>query len=244
LQVRAIKRNKVDAVFSMGVVFSARSKLAIRAKTYIAKMADDERIFIGFDCAYRSLGWCILGFNPERALRDRDWRNLFRLIAGGVEDVLGEPIADVSHDQRAIRMHACITRITRIIPADIVRRATIVIEHQPRRQSVRGCGNVHGDNQAVEAQLIFYFSTIMRAERVFLIDPKKKDIISSVILHEERATKYAERKKQSRRAYVRLAEDFNFAAHPGARDFKHLKADRSDACIQIFAAVFLCPQNI
>jgi len=225
----------------------------------------DETIFISFDCAYRTLGWCILGYNPQRALRDPCYgnaRDLFRVIDGGVEDVLGTEIVNVTHRERARLLGATLDRI---IPRELVENAIVIIEHQPRQQSVRGVGTVRGDNQAVEAQLVMYFTVHAVARGVYLVAPKKKDTISSAILHEPIGKTYAERKKQSRRAYVQLASVFNFdvclarlapiavddvgngkkrARRVARSPLSFLKADQSDACLQIFAALFLCAKSI
>ena len=219
----------------------------------------DEHLFIGFDCAYRTLGWCIIGYNPcalTEAARDcarndcgkpycdrfkQCVRDLFHLRAGGVEDVLGQNIDEVDPSARAVRL---LDTIRRIIPEDIIARSTVIIEKQPRKRGAGFCTSVHDTNQTVEAQLVFYFSAIKPAHKVYLISAGKKNTFACTLLKEEHVKTYNARKKQSRRAYVCMAEHFNFSAHVGAQEFRHVKADRADACIQIIAAIFLCANNI
>lgn len=216
-------------------------------------MNTEEHLFIGFDCAYRTLGWCILGYNPRAVINctDAEWRpdqlqsclrNVFHLIGSGVEDVLGENIDGVDHSTRARRL---IATLRRIIPPNIVSRAKVVIERQPRKRG-RAFGNsaVHDSNQTIEAQLIYHFSVVCPAACVYLVSAGKKNRISCQLLNEERVGTYVERKKQTRRAFVRLAEHFNFDICPYARTYKHVRADQADACIQIIAAIFLCAKNI
>jgi len=225
--------------------------------------AQDEHTFIGFDCAYRTLGWCILGYNPRsltRAIHESNAatngiatigattngiapcaRDLFCLRAGGVEDVLGQKIDEVDHAERAIRLA---TTLRAIIPASIVARSTVIIERQPRKRGRGFSSAVHDTNQTVEAQLVFYFSAVCRARKVYLISAGKKNKVACALLREPPVTTYDARKKQSRRAYVRLAEHFNFDAHSRACDFPHVRADRADACVQIIAGIFLCAKSI
>lgn len=245
----------------------------------------DEYTFIGFDCAYRTLGWCILGYNP-RALTEclttspknalnleTCARNLFHLRASGVVDVLGATIEEVDHSMRAVLLAQTLRSI---IPADIISRATVVIEKQPRKRGHQfagaHAGSVHDSNQTVEAQLVYHFSVLYPARRVYLVSPSKKNRLACSLLHEDHVTTYSARKKQSRRAFMRMAELFNFdvvasiiggkhrkkeAASVTSLDLhimpvfdtspkaiRHIKADQADACIQIVAAIILCPEYI
>lgn len=257
----------------------------------------DEYTFIGFDCAYRTLGWCILGYNP-RALTEclttspttssttsstkssknvskleMCARNLFHLRASGVVDVLGATIEEVDHSTRAILLAQTLRSI---IPADIISRATVIIEKQPRKlgRQFAGAhtGSVHDSNQTVEAQLIYHFSVLYPARRVYLVSPNKKNQLACSLLHEDHVTTYSARKKQSRRAFMRMAELFNFDVvapiiggskketmssvgdldsdlRPrftsiSSKAIRHIKADQADACIQIVAAIILCPEYI
>lgn len=212
-------------------------------------VSQDEYVFIGFDCAYRTLGWCILGYNPRtcanalHGLGDLSCaRNTFRLIGSGVEDVLGENIDDVDHSTRAKRLLATIRRI---IPFDVIARATVVIERQPRKQGGgRFRSGVHDTNLTVEGQLVYHFSVVCPAQKVYLVSAGKKNKISCQLLNEERVLTYAQRKKQTRRAFVQLASVFNFDVCPYAGVLRHVKADQADACVQIIAAIFLCTKNI
>jgi hypothetical protein len=211
----------------------------------------DEHLFIGFDCAYRTLGWCVLGYNPRaltNALRERNegglksaMRNLFRLRAGGVEDVLGQKIDTLDPSERAKLLAATLDRI---VPRDEIARATVIIEGQPRKRGVGFNASVRDTNQTVEAHLVFYFSVVRPAQRVYLISAGKKNKLACALLGEAHVKTYAARKMQSRRAYVRIAEHFNFSAHAEALNIKRVKADRADACVQIIAAIFLCTKNI
>jgi len=194
-------------------------------------------IFISFDCAYRTLGWCIVSFNPADTLARmrasenprEELRGLFKILGGGVEDVLGAKIEDVSHSDRARLLMRTLERI--MPPADVVSRATIIIEHQPRFQCLRGRGSVRGDNQAIEAQLVMYFTAAVPARRIFLIDPKDKDRISRIIVPPESgaAETYAVRKKRSRLAFAAMNQT------PGQT--RGISADQSDAYLQIIAAI-------
>lgn len=217
----------------------------------------DEHTFIGFDCAYRTLGWCVLGYNPRVLTRElratganalaQCLRDLFHLRAGGVEDVLGDKIDEFDQATRARQLAAGVRRIltaAAIDPATLA-QATVIIERQPRKRKFGFTGSsVHDTNQTIEAQLVFYFSVMCPARCVYLISAGKKNRLACALLSEPRVKTYPARKKQSRRAYVHLASMFNFDAHPQAREFRHVKADRADACVQIIAAIFLCADNI
>lgn len=245
----------------------------------------DEYTFIGFDCAYRTLGWCILGYNPgalteclttsstknSKNVSELEMcaRNLFHLRASGVVDVLGATIEEVDHSTRAILLAQTLRSI---IPADIISRATVIIEKQPRKLGRQFGGSVHDSNQTVEAQLIYHFSVLYPARRVYLVSPNKKNQLACSLLHEDHVTTYSARKKQSRRAFMRMAELFNFDVvapiiggskketmssvgdldsdlRPrftsiSSKAIRHIKADQADACIQIVAAIILCPEYI
>lgn len=221
---------------------------------------DDEHVYIGFDCAYRTLGWCILGWNPH-VIQDNDLiisgdsaqesntrsdivaslaacvkrnRSFLHLRAGGVEDVLGQNIDTVDAPTRARKLA---DTLNRIIPRDIIHRAHVIIERQPRKRGQ--FGSVHDANQTIEAQLLFYFSAIYPAHMVELIHAKKKNQLACVVLGENPVKTYAARKNQSRRLYVHFARLFDFSADSNATNIKHVKADRADACVQIIAAIFL-----
>jgi len=207
-----------------------------------AAHATDEYTFLGFDCAYRTLGWCVLGYNPRGAIlcpQTLAPRDVLALRAGGVEDVLGAPIENIAETERARRLAATVARICAGID---IARAIVVIERQPRKCRARR--GVHDTNQTIEAQLVLYFSAIAPARAVHLISGSKKNALAQIILHEPRVATYAERKKQARRAYVHLATLFNFDAHPEARNYRRVRPDRADACVQIVATIFLCARNI
>lgn len=217
-------------------------------RKYVCEETDDEFTFIGFDCAYRTLGWCVMGYNPsllitelsrESAPRAQCARNLFHLIGSGVIDVLGGNIETFGCAERAIKLNEAITGL---IPAHVVARSVVVIERQPRKR-MHG-GGVHDANQTIEAQLVYHYSVVQRAHGVYLISAAKKNKISAQILCEEPARTYATRKKQTRNAYTKLLSVYNFDAHSGARVLRHIKADLADACMQIFAAIFLCAKDI
>lgn len=209
-----------------------------------------EHIFIGFDCAYRSLGWCILGFNPAQTIanlhnftaqtKEMPWFNMFRLIGKGVEDVLGKKIKEVD---RITRAKLLADTIDRIIPRDLISRATIIIEEQLRAQQLRGTFRVAGGNADIEAQLIMYFTAVNRARKIILISSKAKKkymeglgLSSANLLAKER---YAANKCNSCTAFGMIAKHFNFG-NVG----KSVIADEADACIQILATIFLHPEDI
>lgn len=202
----------------------------------------DEFVFVGFDCAYRTLGWCVMSYNPASFAFPfvvARTRNLLRLIGSGVIDVLGDNIDAFDCGERAAKLHETLVKL--VSPA-LAARAIVIIERQPRKR-MRG-GGVHDTNQTIESQIVYHFSTICKARGVYLISATKKNQISAQILHELPAQTYATRKKQTRRAYEHLSRAFNFDAHVGNCVMRHIKPDQADACLQIIAAIFLCTKDI
>jgi hypothetical protein len=215
---------------------------------------DDEHIFISFDCAYRTLGWCILGFNPTRTIiklrefganlpqipRDIPWFNMFHLIGKGVEDVLGAKIKDVNRVNRAKLLA---DTIARIIPRKIIARATIVIEEQLRAQMLRGGFRVAGGNADIEAQLLMYFTAVEPARKIILINSKiKKKYMEELGLSSANLPynkRYDANKCNSCKAFGMISTQFNFGDVG-----KTVIADEADACIQILATIFLHPEYI
>lgn len=198
-----------------------------------------EHLFIGFDCAFRTLGYSILAYNPRELMPNA--RDVLRLVACGVCDILGENIDAVDASERARRFARAMDEI---VPASIpVAHATVVIEHQPRKLA-RAHANAREACASVESFLVYHFSVVRPAARVFLIGASKKNVIARALLGEDVARTYAERKKQTRRAFVHLARFFNFDVCARANDVKHVSADLADSCIQILAAIFLCAHEI
>lgn len=220
----------------------------------LAPGAQDEHIFIGFDCAYRTLGWCILGFNPAQTAekmreacanlpqvpREIPWFNMFRLIGKGVEDVLGAKIKDVD---RVTRARLLADTITRIIPRDIVARSVVIIEEQLRAQMLRGSFRVAGGNADIEAQLLMYFTAVAPARKVILINSKvKKRYMEELGLSSAglaQGKRYDANKCNSCKAFGMVAAQFNFGDVGST-----VIADEADACIQILATIFLHPEYI
>lgn len=192
---------------------------------------DDEFTFIGFDCGYRSLGWTILGYNPHAD----DLRKVYVFRAGGVVDTIGRCIADTSLRERADALARVLDLISSLTD---VTRSIVIIEKQPH-------GHGKGvNNYVIESQIIYHFSRVARASCVHIIHAKYKNMIAERLLRENRATSYAERKKQSRRAFSSMAEHFDFDACTYARDIRRVRADLADSCMQIIAAIVLHADNI
>lgn len=191
-----------------------------------------DYIFISIDCAYRSLGWCILRFAPNEIMRvakpGENIKNLLQFINGDVVDVLdGKLIEDVDVMTRARALHALFTKIHKEATDYIAANPTLqrpriitVIEHQPRH-------NVHDTNQAVEAQTAYHFTIVNPVDQVYLVNPSLKNKIACRLLNEAKVKTYPARKAQSRRAFVRLSEIFNFDARLAR--FAPATASASDA---------------
>lgn len=210
-------------------------------------MSKRKTVFVGIDCAYRSLGWSVVVFNPNCCAASS--RDIFTFVDGGVVDTLGgKSIADVAVGDRARALHATFEMIFAVARDASAAGAAIcvIIEKQPRGVGLAGAG-VHDTNQTIEAQGIFYFSAI-RGLRVYAISPKKKNKAACAILAEDAVKTYAARKMQSRRAFARLAEAYNFGARAakvvGAVSARNTPDDLADSCLQIIAAVFLCARDI
>jgi hypothetical protein len=205
---------------------------------------DSEFLFVGFDCAYRTLGWCILGYNP-RAIDDS--REIFHLYNSGVADVL-EGCETIAHVAPMMRARKLASAIAQIIPRDFpIDHAHVIIEKQPRKT---GRGIIRGTscetNQNVEAQLLYHFAVTQVARSVYLVSPVQKNKVARALLREEIAKTYAERKKQVRRAFLKFAQLFNFSENADAHPllFRNVRADMADACVQIIAAILLCAKDI
>lgn len=201
-------------------------------------------LFIGFDCALRTLGWTILGYTPSIITRNidgmRNARDVIHLFGSGVYDTLGDNIDNVSDYERARMLaHA----LDSIVPPDFpVSRAYVIIERQPRKRGM--FGSVRAATSCVESQIVYHFSVVRPAHYVYLISAGKKNHIARTLLHESVARTYAERKKQTRRAFVHLAGIFNFDACANRANVKRVRADMADACLQIIAAIFICARDI
>jgi hypothetical protein len=157
-----------------------------------------------------------------------------------VYDVLGANIDSISDSERA-RLLA--RALDSIVPRDFpISRAYVIVERQPRKRGA--FGSVRVATSCVESQIVYHFSVTRPAQYVYLISAGKKNHIARELLHESIARTYAERKKQTRRAFVHLARIFNFDACANRFDFKHIRADMADACLQIVAAIFICARDI
>ncbi|MFA5767753.1 MAG: hypothetical protein WC919_07595 [Candidatus Paceibacterota bacterium] len=207
-------------------------------------------LFVGFDCALRTLGWSILGYTPSIITANRDKstsalrnaRDVIQLFGSGVYDVLGANIDSTSDSDRA---RALARALDNIIPRDFpISRAYVIIERQPRKRNAFCGGAVRTATACVESQLVYHFSVTRAAKYVYLISAGKKNHIARELLHEPMARTYAERKKQTRRAFVHLAGVFNFDTCANRLDYKHIRADMADACLQIVAAIFICARDI
>jgi hypothetical protein len=193
---------------------------------------NDEFIFIGFDCAYRSLGWSILGYNPHAPLL----RDIYCFHAGGVVDVIGKLIATVTVQERASALARVLDQITSMV---CIARTIIVIEEQPHN------GKKSANNYAIESQIIYHYTRVAVARSIHTIHALRKNVMSRAILHEPVARNYRERKNQARRALVHMIALFNFdALHRDRRDYAHIRADLADSCMQIIALIAFYAQDI
>jgi hypothetical protein len=190
---------------------------------------NDEFIFIGFDCAYRTLGWSILGYNPHAT----SLRNVYCFRAGGVVDVIGKIIASVTVQERARALANVLDQITKMVR---IERAIIVIEEQPHN------GKKSANNFAIESQILYHYTRAAVARSIHTIHGSRKNVISRAILHEPLAHNYRERKNQSRRAFVRMISlfDFDIIQH----NYAKIRVDLADSCMQIIATIAFYAQDI
>lgn len=199
--------------------------------------SDCDFLFIGFDCALRTLGWAILGYNPSIRTNLERCRELYQLFGAGVVDVLGENVESVRESERARRLAL---KLDEIIGRDFpIEKAYVIIERQPRKRSAQGA--IRTATACVESQLVYHFSVLRRAKSVYLISAGKKNRVARALLDEPVARTYSERKKQTRRAFARMATLFDFAC---PHDFRHIRPDMADAFMQILGAIFICANDI
>lgn len=177
---------------------------------------------ISFDCAYRTLGWCILEITRATA-------NAV-IVASGVTDVLGEKITNTTCAQRANCLGAFLAAVA---SEEYVANAIVLVEEQPHSQSM------HVDNKVIEAQIMFYYTCVRRALAVYTMKPRKKSLLAEIVLGEPRARVYAERKKQTRRLFARICTSGGCTGGATQQDvYTHTRADLADALAQALAFVF------
>jgi len=188
---------------------------------------------LSFDCAYRTLGWCVLEYDPAGALaaladgRLGDVHKVIRMTHGGIIDTLGgRTVRSTGDVDRARALRAALGTLP---PGPF---AAVIIEKQPGRiRGKRGC------SQAVEAQLVYHYAaaTADSAAQIVLVHPREKNALATRIVGPIAVNSYAERKRQTVAALRRLSELFDFRAG---------RADLADAVLQALARIFPGGQHI
>jgi len=196
-------------------------------------------IILSFDCAYRSLAWAYINFSPiseiiadtKKCMKDAIAGDTFapppmiQLLAGGVDDILGRPVASVDHVGRARKLHQHLVDLDSRHPTPDL----VLIEHQPMRMGM--ASNAH--SSVVQQQILFHY--IAAGIAVEFIDPKQKNNIDLSIpmsaLMENAVSsqaKYRARKKHSIANFDIIAAVFDMKIAVPA---KH-KDDIADAIMQ------------
>ncbi len=119
-------------------------------------------IYLSWDCANRTLAYCLIRIEG----------NQYEILGGQVADILGQKVQEVDEHTRAKRLAEWLAASP--VSIDKIPAGTIVIiEKQPQRLGKWGGATTYCST-AVANQLLFYYS----AGPCHFIDPKEKNKIA------------------------------------------------------------------